>query len=292
MIKDIGHIEILKTSPGSSIQDKGRNGLGRYGIPISGVMDLRSFEWINHLLQNKANAAVIEILQPGFKCLFDSHATVGLGGAKAEIFKNGEPISDTLVKINPGDELEIGKFKKGGAIYLGISHGIQSEEVLNSRSFFSNLTKKGMLAKGDKIPYFTTHDHGSLTFSKVKEDHSWMDKTEIEVYPGPDFEELTPESKAILFNSLFTISNLANRMAYQLEALLPNEIPEKFTAPVYPGTVQLTSGGKLLLLMRDAQVTGGYPRILQLTTNSLNLLAQKKTGDSIQFKLKSLTLNS
>ena len=54
-------------------------------------------------------------------------------------------------------------------------------------------------------------------------------------------------------------------MAFQLKELLPNSIAERLTAPVYPGTIQLTSGGKIIILMRDAQVTGGYPRILQVS---------------------------
>jgi allophanate hydrolase subunit 2 len=49
--------------------------------------------------------------------------------------------------------------------------------------------------------------------------------------------------------------------------------------------VQLTPSGKIIVLMRDAGVTGGYPRILQLTEDSINQLAQKKTGDSISFQL-------
>jgi allophanate hydrolase subunit 2 len=64
-----------------------------------------------------------------------------------------------------------------------------------------------------------------------------------------------------------------------------NELEDLPTNPVFPGTVQLTPSGKIIVLMRDAGVTGGYPRILQLTEDSINRLAQKKTGDSISFQL-------
>jgi len=37
--------------------------------------------------------------------------------------------------------------------------------------------------------------------------------------------------------------------------------------------------------MRDAQVTGGYPRLFQLTDGALHQLAQKKTHEKIQFKI-------
>jgi biotin-dependent carboxylase-like uncharacterized protein len=287
MIRDIGFLEILKTNPGTSIQDRGRIGLGHWGIPIAGVMDQRSYEWINHLLKNKQNAAILEILQPGFKCRFDSYITIGLSGAKAEIRKNGELTSSTVIKIIPEDELQIGKFLLGSIVYMGIAQGFQTEAILSSRSNYPKITNTGMLSKGDKIPFFTTQSHTEETFASVRLKTAWLDEFILEVYPGPDFEALSTNNKTQLFNSKFTISTLANRMAFQLEELLPNLIPERLTAPVFPGTIQLTSGGKLLILMRDAQVTGGYPRVLQLTDNSLSLLAQKKPGQEIKFQLKS-----
>ena len=63
------------------------------------------------------------------------------------------------------------------------------------------------------------------------------------------------------------------------------QLHERWTAPTLPGTVQLTTDGTLIILMRDAQVTGGYPRILQLSDNALNLLAQKSTKDVVKFEL-------
>ena len=78
-------------------------------------------------------------------------------------------------------------------------------------------------------------------------------------------------------------------MAYQLlPAISPFE-KDQLTGPVLPGTVQITPAGNLMVLMREAQTTGGYPRILQLTVESINALAQLKTGDT--FRIKVLPLN-
>ena len=74
-------------------------------------------------------------------------------------------------------------------------------------------------------------------------------------------------------------------MGIQLEELVSNQLEEVPTNPVFPGTVQLTPGGKIIVLMRDAGVTGGYPRILQLTEEGQSILAQKKLGESIRFQL-------
>jgi len=107
----------------------------------------------------------------------------------------------------------------------------------------------------------------------------------IEVYLGPEYEKLPLKLKREIENRTFTISKNWNRMAIQLEELIPNTLETILTGPVIPGTVQLTSGGKLIILMADCQVTGGYPRIAQLTEEGLSTIAQCKQGDCLQFRL-------
>ncbi len=75
-------------------------------------------------------------------------------------------------------------------------------------------------------------------------------------------------------------------MAYQLEETLEHSLPSILTSPVLPGTVQLTPSGQLIILMRDCQTTGGYPRVLQLIEAAINLLSQKKFGDAFCFTLE------
>jgi allophanate hydrolase subunit 2 len=49
--------------------------------------------------------------------------------------------------------------------------------------------------------------------------------------------------------------------------------------------VQLTPSGTLIILTRDCQVTGGYPRILQLSEKAINILSQKTAGQKIEFSI-------
>ena len=77
-------------------------------------------------------------------------------------------------------------------------------------------------------------------------------------------------------------------MGYRLEELVVNELSPILTSGVMPGTIQLTPSGKMIVLMRDCQVTGGYPRVLQLTDSAIDKLAQKSTGDSFRLKIISL----
>jgi allophanate hydrolase subunit 2 len=89
---------------------------------------------------------------------------------------------------------------------------------------------------------------------------------------------------ALFFND-FTIAKEYNRMAYQLKETVDAHGSSMLTSATLPGTVQLTPAGKLIILMKDGQTTGGYPRILQLSDRAIAILSQKKFGDPISFKL-------
>ncbi len=287
MSKETAKATLLKTGPGTSVQDLGRPGMAGFGVPLSGAMDLRSVRWINHLLQNDENAAVLEISQPGFSIRFDSPTFIALAGALAEIRLNGVKIpKPAFVSICAGDLLEVGAFAVGARLYLGIRHGFQTKAILGSRSFYRDLTEVSQLSNGMEITYL--HDSTPIpnTHSKARWSSDWYATETVFAYPGPDFSLLGEELRQKLALAPFRISNLANRMGMQLSELLENRLPELPTNPVFPGMVQLTSGGKLIILLKDAQVTGGYPRILFLEEESQWIIAQKKPGDLIRFSLR------
>ncbi len=278
-------VEILKCGPGTTVRDQGRRGFARYGVPMSGPADSLAFGWVNHLLKNDPNSAVLEISQPGLSLRFQQPTLIALAGAMAKITINTHPVTSSgLIQIKSGDILDIGTFSVGSLLYLGIHGGIQTEVVLGSRSFYPGITPLPFYKKGDKIP-IKPYENQNPTYSNVKWDIGHYTSESIQVYPGPEWSLLNEWEKEKLIEKPLTVSRMKNAMAIQLEELLPNQLPEISTAPVFPGTVQLTSGGKLLCLMQDAQVTGGYPRVLQLTENTIGNLAQKKPGSIVKFEL-------
>lgn len=286
MSKELAIATILKTGPGSSIQDLGRWGFANIGIPVSGAMDKKSLEWINHILQNETYNAVLEISQPGFVIEFDSDTILAIAGAEANLLLNGNQLINTsLIQIKAKDKLEIGAFIAGARVYIGVRFGFKTPKVLGSRSFYTGITENSYFSKGDKIKYFIDKEALPVLNAKPRWMTSWFETEEMKVYPGPDFHLLPKELKEKLINQSFRISQQSNRMGIQLLELLENDLSELPTNPVFPGMVQLTSGGKLIILGQDAQVTGGYPRILQFTSEALNCLAQKKPGNKIRFTL-------
>ena len=289
MIKDIAYLNLIQTGPGTKIRDLGRTGLAQFGVPQSGPGDLEAFLWNNHLLKNSPGDAQLEIQQPGLKLQFEQPCQICISGASSTIKLNGKNIACTgVIEVRDGDLLEIGKFLNGSLIYLGIQGGFQTQEILGSRSQLNGITEAAFITKGAKIPFFTNLSNPvKTTYSHPKWDNSYLEKEEIRVYPGPEWYLLDPTAQKMLLSRDFHISNMKNTMAIQLEELVSNQISDILTAPVYPGTIQLTSGGKLLVLQQDAQVTGGYPRVLQIDEKDLRVIAQKAPGKKIRFQLVS-----
>jgi biotin-dependent carboxylase-like uncharacterized protein len=281
----LGKAQLLRCPLGTTLQDEGRVLGANYGIPRSGAMDMHGYHWANHLLQNPNQAVALEMAQPGLKIKFEKPCLVSLAGAVAFVTVNQEPISNpSIIAMGSEDILEIGKFRAGARLYLCIEGGFQVEKPLGSGSDFVSITTPAKRATGETL-YYLSNQNKTILQAKPKWSSDWFEPEEIQAYPGPDWELLSPVQHSQLLNQNFHISKLSNRMGIQLDELVVNELEDLPTNPVFPGTVQLTPSGKIIVLMRDAGVTGGYPRILQLTEVSINQLAQKKTGDSISFQL-------
>ena len=279
---------MLKVKKGgfySTIQDRGRFGYRHIGVPVSGAMDQYAAHRVNSLLDNKPGDALMEITMTGPELEFQEPTYIALSGAELSASLNGGPISGNEVhQIQAGDVLSFGKLVYGLRTYLGIKGGFLTDLVLNSRSFYSPLTLLNRIKDGLEIPYAAVEEyHPKITH--IKTSPFWKENR-LKVHKGPEFEILGDQQLERIFAQPFNIAKENNRMAYQLKEQLDANSHPMLTSATLPGTVQLTPSGKLIILMRDGQTTGGYPRILQLTQKSINLLAQKKFGDKVEFVLK------
>lgn len=282
-------IEIIKSGLYTTIQDLGRFGYENFGVPISGAMDQTSSKLTNKLLGNNINDAVMEITMTGPTINFLEETKICITGADISPLINNTCVNlNRVYHIKKGDILKFGKLKYGFRSYLGVRGGFMTEIIMGSRSMFSNITKSNRLEAGDSLKI------KRLVKTKTKEHFvnddflGHIKNNVIEVLKGPEFNKLTAKQKNFLFNKEFTISNNNNRMAYQLNEQIDNKINPIITSLVMHGTVQLTPSGKIIILMRDCQTCGGYPRILQLSKKSIDKLSQKHTLNKMKFKLINL----
>ena len=279
-------IKVIKPGFFTTVQDMGRFGFQDYGVPTSGAMDQYSAKFANALLNNDVNDAVLEITMTGPILEFQCHSFICISGADMSPMLNGSPIKlNSLCAIKPQDVLSFGPLTYGLRSYLAIEGGFQAEAKLKSRSMYRNITSKVKLEAGDYLKIMETMSMKTHKYASLKFDLNLFTSNIVDVFKGPEYDQLSSEERKQLRDQVFTISNLYDRMAYQFNETFTNNLQPIITSPVLPGTVQLTPSGNLIVLMRDCQTTGGYPRILQLKESSINCLAQKFKGNSVRFHL-------
>ena len=275
-------LEIVRPGLWDTIQDRGRFGYRGIGVPLSGSMDQEAFSHANRLLRNAPDAAALEVCQNGGVYLFKAPTCFVLCGPTLEaVLDDHSIVTHTLYWAKRGSVLSLRRVINGVYAYVAVKGGFVTDQKLNSRSMHPSLYGIQKLKKGDQLPY------QAYEGPKIEVDRPTLpmdqQETVLEAIPGPEFHHLHPSTD---FSSLkFTLSD-HNRMGYRL---LPSVHLKRSTesirsAAVFPGIVQLTPSGECIVLHRDAQVSGGYPRILILKEQSLNRLAQIKRGEIIEIK--------
>ena len=274
-------IKVIEPGLFTTIQDGGRHGYRNIGIPTSGFMDQESAWAANKIVDNDREESLIEITLKGPTLLFNSNCTISITGGDFNPLINDKPIKMyESINVKLGDTLKINNTKNGARCYLAISGGIDVKSIFGSKSFLSNISESYYLRKGDEIRISDNSNNKILKKNKLK----FKLNRSMEVFKGPEFDLLSVRVKNMLFKNEFTIRT-NSRMAYNLEEKVQTGIKSIISSPVLPGSVQLTPSGKMIILHRDCQTTGGYPRILQLSKNSLNNLSQLKSGEKIELKL-------
>ena len=278
-------IAILHPGIYCSIQDQGRFGHTKIGVPQAGYADAYAAKMANALLKNHEKDALIEITFGQGKFKFTSDTYICLTGADFSPKLNGKLIKmQSVYPIKKDSVLSFGKRVYGARVYLSVQGGIQTEKVYGSRSYFEGITQQ-KLVKGAILPILPIQKDSSNNFSRVRVSEKHFTTMYLPCFKGPEFSELNEEQQRKLFTP-FSISDDNNRVGYRIKESLENNLCSILTSAVLPGTVQLTPSGKCIILMQDCQVSGGYPRILQLSEIAIARVSQKITGDKIQFILE------
>src|SRR5262245_36755474 len=143
--------------PLTTIQDLGRFGHLRVGIPTSGPMDREAFVLANRLIGNDDNAAGLECTLLGPRLEFGDERLVAITGADMTPTLNGAaaPAWQGL-RVKAGDVLRLGPARRGVRAYVAVAGGIRTPLVLDSRATYPRGRLGGLegraLRKGDRLP--------------------------------------------------------------------------------------------------------------------------------------------
>jgi biotin-dependent carboxylase-like uncharacterized protein len=279
-------IEVLRAGPLTTIQDLGRPGFARMGVPPSGAADLDALELGNRIVGNPAAAAALEVTLTGPRLRFASRAIVALSGAETNAsLARRAVLVNTQLHVRPGDVLELGGCTQGVRAYVCVRGGIDVEPNLGSRSA-DLLTGLGppRLRDGDVLRIGaepTTSPAGSLPSPPVP------DVPVLRVVPGPRDDWFVPEALELLVANPWRVNPASNRVGVRLDGphLERADERELLSEGLVTGALQVPPSGRPILLLRDHPTTGGYPVLAVVRTADLSTAGQLGPGAVLRFVL-------
>lgn len=281
-------LEVLDVSGIASIQDRGRTGRRRFGVPASGPMDAFAFQAANLLAGNSPDAASVEIgggdleLRAGQDCVI---AVAGSGYALS-VYTWEFPLWDSCF-VRSGWTIRLSKSGPGMWAYLAVAGGIDVPSVLGSRSTYLRGQFGGnegrLLQAGDILRAGTPAKSLSNLAARSLAEVARPDYSEyptLSVILGPQVERFTNESLDTFLSSPYKVALASDRMGYRLEgpALVHLGSADLTSEGMTTGAVQVPASGQPIVIMSDSPTTGGYPKIACVTSADLPLLAQCAPG--------------
>jgi biotin-dependent carboxylase-like uncharacterized protein len=279
-------LEILDPGHGATLQDLGRTGWRKFGIPPSGAMDPHAAQWANRLLVNPPRAPVIEFLLQGAKARILQETWIAVTGADAS--SNVPPWH--AVKMRPGELIEFPKNRSGVWIYLALSGGFQSPVFFGSASCYSRGNLGAPLQAGKILsqlfPPITAFPRSVAGRSLSRDERrDYQSPPRLRVWPGPQWNRFNPADRTRFYQQEWTVTSQSDRAGYRLSGEpLTSFTSQIISEPVLPGTIQIPENGAPIVTMPDGPTVGGYPKIGLLDPADLPWLAQCRPGQKIRFQ--------
>jgi antagonist of KipI len=278
-------IEVVEAGRWTTIQDRGRPGLERFGIPSGGAADAFAAAVANRIVGNHQDAALLECTAAGPTLRFASDAIVAVAGGYSAAVANWQAVT-----ISRGSSLAVGTIAPGLRTYIAVRGGIDVPLVLGSRAFCQRGTFGGgfgrPLAKGDGLTIGRMAELEAMA-GPWPESHRLPARGpwEVRVIAGPQQDAFSADALRRLGATACRVTPEIDRMGLRLETPgLRLQAKEILTMPMTVGAIQVTPSGGLIVLHVDHQSTGGYPVIATVISADLPLLAQARPGDTVRFR--------
>lgn len=275
----------------TTVQDTGRYGYQRYGMPVGGAMDTFSLQLANRLVGNHQGEACLETTFTGPEIIFSSRVVIAVTGADMSPVINGRSIElCRAVVVQAGDRLSFEGLKSGCRSYIAFSGGIQVPVVMGSRSTYLRGRLGGFegraLRAGDEIPIGVGHGITGAWQIPPGIVPEYRPEQTLRIIPGPEADHFDISGIQNFLTGVYTVTHQSDRMGYRLEGpeIDHNESgADIISAGISPGTIQVPGSGQPIILMADRQTTGGYARIANVISVDLTLASQLIPGDRVRF---------
>lgn len=282
---------VLHAGPLVTIQDYGRSGFARFGVPRSGPMDRLSFDIANLALGSQRRSTVIEVSAGGLtlecKTGEASFAVFG-GGFNVSVGTQKFP-SHRVARIEAGQKLTIQPGNSGNWTYLAIAGHLKSNEWLGSAATHSmSGFGGGAVQTGAKLEV----SHPDVRDSREGEiplPPNDRANGDVDIVLGPQDRFFGPESIENLKFGSFNLTNAFDRMGVRLKGpeLVPSAKLDMPSEPIVRGSIQVAGDGVATVLLSDHQTAGGYPKIATVVSDDVDRLVQLRPDDALSFNVVS-----
>ena len=285
-----GSLLIHEPGPLTTVQDLGRPGYLRVGIPESGPVDREALVLANRLVGNADGAAGLECTLVGPRVEFTDERVVAVTGADMLVALNGAEVPRWQgFRVKAGDGLKLGAARTSVRAYVAISGGIDTPPALGSRATyvrgqFGGLGGRG-LKKGDRIPLGPSR---AARVGRVRADRipDYAREPEIRVVLGPQDDRFTDRGIAAFLDGPYEMSPHSDRMGARLRGPLVEHARghDIVSDGIALGGIQVVGDGQPIVLLVDRQSTGGYTKIATVCSIDIGRVGQLKPGQRLRFR--------
>ena len=288
-------LEILEVDGLATVQDSGRTGWRKFGVPASGPMDPFALRAANLLAGDDPRSAAVEVGLGGLtlRALSDCVVAVAGFGFSLSVYTWDFPLWSSYY-VRGGWTVRLEKLDFGMWAYLAVSGGVQVPPTLGFASTylrgpFGGLDGRQLQAADVLKAGSPSRPLTELAARTLPEEMRplYSDNPLVDVIMGPQDTHFTEGSIETFLSSEYTVSTTSDRMGYRLEGapLTHRGKTELISEGMTVGAIQVPQNGQPIVMMADSPTTGGYPRIGAVASADLSMLAQCVPGKSrIRFR--------
>ena len=289
----MGVIEVIEPGLLTTVQDVGRFGYLRHGVPVSGAMDPVALRLANLLVGNPEDEACLEVTLSGPSLRFRSSAVIAVTGADLSPSINGSPIGAWgSTAVQQGDVLTFEGQESGTRAYLAVAGGLDVPMVMGSKSTFMKAGIGGFegraLKTGDMLMTRLPSSSTGVSERRIPRSlvPSYDSSLPIRVMLGPQDDRFTEEGLGVFLGEAFMVSAQSDRMGYRLQGPKVKHVsgPDIISDGIPFGGVQVSGDGQPIVLMADRGTSGGYTKPATVISADLGKVAQRMPGDEIRFQ--------
>jgi antagonist of KipI len=284
--------DLLVQEPGplTTVQDLGRFGHLRVGIPTSGPMDRDAFVLGNRLVGNPDGAAGLECTLVGPRLELTDDRLVAVTGADVAPTLNGAAMPAwQAVPAKAGDVLRLGPARSGVRAYLAVAGGLATPPVLGSRATYVRGRLGGLegraVRKGDRLPLGAAAP-GPARRVRAARVPAYGAEITVAVILGPQDDQFTVAGIDAFLSGPYELLPQSDRMGARLKGpFIEHTRGHDIVSDGVPmGGIQVIGEGQPIVLLADRQSAGGYTKIATVCSFDLGRIAQLKPGGRLTFR--------